>query len=66
MPALMSLNCKQLMLEFANREMAEVELLQPLSEQFSVAAGVIDVKNFYVETADDVAERLNRCLSYCP
>ena len=64
MPALMSLNCKQLMLEFANREMAEVELLQPLSEQFSVAAGVIDVKNFYVETADDVAERLNRCLEF--
>jgi 5-methyltetrahydropteroyltriglutamate--homocysteine methyltransferase len=64
MPALMSLNCKQLMLEFANREMAEVELLKPLSEQFSVAAGVIDVKNFYVETAEDVAERLNRCLMF--
>jgi 5-methyltetrahydropteroyltriglutamate--homocysteine methyltransferase len=64
MPALKSLKCKQLMLEFANREMAEIELLKPLSEQFSVAAGVIDVKNFYVETADDVMERLNRCLEF--
>jgi hypothetical protein len=32
-------------------------LLKPLSEQFSITAGVIDVINFYVETADDVAER---------
>jgi len=64
MPALKMLKCKQLMLEFANREMAEIELLKPLSEQFSVAAGVIDVKNFYVETADDVAERLSRCLGF--
>jgi hypothetical protein len=45
-PALKMLRCKQLMLEFANREMAELELLKPLSEQFSIAAGVIDVKNF--------------------
>jgi 5-methyltetrahydropteroyltriglutamate--homocysteine methyltransferase len=64
MPALKILKCKQLMLEFANREMGEIELLKPLSEQFSVAAGVIDVKNFYVETADDVAERLRRCLGF--
>jgi 5-methyltetrahydropteroyltriglutamate--homocysteine methyltransferase len=64
LPALKLLKCKQLMLEFANREMAEIDLLKPLSEQFSVATGVIDVKNFYVETADDVAERLNRCLAF--
>jgi 5-methyltetrahydropteroyltriglutamate--homocysteine methyltransferase len=63
-PALRKLKCKQLMLEFANREMAEIELLKPLSEQFSVAAGVIDVKNFYVETADDVAQRVTRCLAF--
>jgi 5-methyltetrahydropteroyltriglutamate--homocysteine methyltransferase len=60
------LKCKQLMLEFANREMAEIELLKPLSERFSIAAGVIDVKNFYVETADDVARRLNQCLAFVP
>ena len=66
MPALRMLKCKQLMLEFANREMAEIELLKPLSEQFSVAAGVIDVKNFYVETADDVARRINQCLASVP
>jgi 5-methyltetrahydropteroyltriglutamate--homocysteine methyltransferase len=54
------------MLEFANREMADIELLAPLSEQFAIAAGVIDVKSFYLETPEDVAERLKRCLKFVP
>lgn len=66
MPALQRLNCHQLMLEFANREMADVELLAPLSEQFAIAAGVIDVKSFHLETPEDVAERLRRCLEFVP
>jgi 5-methyltetrahydropteroyltriglutamate--homocysteine methyltransferase len=64
MPALQRLNCHQLMLEFANREMADVELLGPLSKRFAIAAGVVDVKNFYLETPEDVAERLTRCLKF--
>ena len=48
----------ELVLEFANREMSEVELLSELtSAGRDVAIGVIDVKNSYVETADDVARR---------
>lgn len=66
MTGLLKLECEQLMLEFANREMAEVELLEALSKKFSIAAGVIDVKNFYVETPEDVAERLKKCLDYVP
>jgi 5-methyltetrahydropteroyltriglutamate--homocysteine methyltransferase len=66
MPALQRLDCRQLMLEFANREMAGVELLAPLSERFEIAAGVVDVKNFYLETPEDVAARLMRCLAFVP
>ena len=58
------LACAQLVLEFANREMSEVEVLADLSERFDIAAGVIDVKNFYLETADDVARRLDQCLAH--
>ena len=39
------------MLELANREMAELEVLAELTDRFDIAAGVIDVKNSYVETA---------------
>jgi 5-methyltetrahydropteroyltriglutamate--homocysteine methyltransferase len=49
---------EELVLEFANREMSEVELLGEITDAGrDVAVGVIDVKNSYVETAEDVARR---------
>ncbi len=54
----------ELVLEFANREMAEVEILGEIAaEGRDVAAGVIDVKNYYLETADEVAERIDAVLA---
>ncbi len=66
MDAMQALNCHQLVLEFANREMADVELLGPLSAKFDIAAGVIDVKNFHLETTEEVATRIRRCLDHVP
>lgn len=66
MGALEALDCDQLVLEFANREMADVELLGPLGERFDIAAGVVDVKSFHLETAEDVARRVRRCLDFVP
>ncbi len=64
MGAIQRLDCEQLMLEFANREMAGVELLGSLSERFEIAAGVVDVKNWHLETAEDVARRVRSCLEF--
>src|SRR5262249_41003279 len=47
----------QLALEFASREMAEVELLQLLPKTMDVAVGLVDVKNTWVEPEELVAER---------
>lgn len=55
---------KQLALEFASREMAEIELLDQLPDTMDVAVGLIDVKNTWVEPAELVAERLRRVLQY--
>lgn len=53
----------ELVLEFANREMAEVSVLAEITAaRRHVAAGVIDVKNSWVESADDVAERIDAVL----
>jgi 5-methyltetrahydropteroyltriglutamate--homocysteine methyltransferase len=57
---------QELVLEFANREMAELEILADLTDRFDIAAGIIDVKNSYVETARDVAERIERVLAFVP
>ena len=58
--AIIGFRVDELVLEFANREMAEVKILGEIAAAGRhVAAGVIDVKNSWIETADDVAERVD-------
>jgi 5-methyltetrahydropteroyltriglutamate--homocysteine methyltransferase len=54
----------QLALEFASREMAEVELLAELPETMDVAVGLVDVKNTWIEPPELVAERLRAVLQF--
>lgn len=56
----------ELVLEFANRELAELEIAGELAGQRYLAAGVVDVKDSFIETPDDVAERIERFLAYLP
>ena len=65
-PSIGTLRCKTLMLEFANREMADLEGLPELAERYDIGAGVIDVKSFHEETPAEVAERLYRVLEFVP
>jgi 5-methyltetrahydropteroyltriglutamate--homocysteine methyltransferase len=54
----------ELVLEFANREMAELDVAAEIgSAGRDLAAGVVDVKSYYLETPDDVAERIEQLLS---
>jgi 5-methyltetrahydropteroyltriglutamate--homocysteine methyltransferase len=53
----------QLALEFASREMAEVELLKELPGTMDVAVGLVDVKNTWIEPPELIAERLRRVLA---
>src|SRR4051794_11724964 len=52
----------QLALEFASREMAEVDLLAELPASMDVAVGLVDVKNTWIEPPALVAERLRMVL----
>jgi 5-methyltetrahydropteroyltriglutamate--homocysteine methyltransferase len=62
--AMLGFRVDELVLEFANREMAEVEILGEIAATGRhVGAGVIDVKNSYLETAGDVAERIDVVLA---
>jgi 5-methyltetrahydropteroyltriglutamate--homocysteine methyltransferase len=63
-PAFLELAADELHLEMASRECAELELVERSGERHDVGVGVIDVKNYYVETADDVEERIRACLQY--
>src|SRR5205814_814919 len=60
-PALLDAKCQQFVFEYANREMAEIEHWKEIGVDRDVACGVVDVKSFYLETAEEVAERLALC-----
>ena len=65
-PELLEANADQLVFEFANREMSEVGLWKELGVDKELGAGVVDIKSFYVETPEDVAERIREVLKYVP
>ena len=66
LPDFLDLDVDEIHIEMANREFAEIELLRPFSEKMNVAVGIIDVKNYYIETVEDVVDRIKRCLQYVP
>lgn len=62
--AMLAFTVDELVLEYANREMAEVDLLGEIAAAGrDVAVGVIDVKNYHLETADEVAGRIDTVLA---
>lgn len=65
-PHVLEANCDQLVLEFANREMADIELWQRYPNDKELGVGVIDVKAFRPESADVVADRIRRALAVVP
>jgi 5-methyltetrahydropteroyltriglutamate--homocysteine methyltransferase len=66
LPDFLDFKVDEVHVEMANREFAEIELLAPFAEKLDVAVGIIDVKNYYIETVDDVVERIKKCLKYVP
>jgi len=65
-PQLLDCTCDQFVFEYANREMAEIDLWKEIGVDRDVACGVVDVKSFYMETPEDVAERIRLCLTHIP
>ena len=54
---------EELVLEWANREMAELDVAADIAAAGrDLGAGVVDVKSYHLETADEVAERIEAVL----
>ena len=65
-PAFLDMNVDEIHLEMASREFSEIELIREIAAKKDVACGIIDVKSYYVETAEDVADRVRLCLKHAP
>jgi 5-methyltetrahydropteroyltriglutamate--homocysteine methyltransferase len=63
---ILKFNVSQLLLEFANRELDEIEVCAEVARHKEVAAGLLDVKNYYIETPQDIAERIRITLKHVP
>ena len=66
LPDFLDLTVDEIHVEMANREFAELSLLASFAEKMRVAVGIVDVKNYYIETVEDVQERIRQCLQYIP
>ncbi len=64
LPDFLDLKVNEVHLEMANREFAEVELLAEFAKNMHVAVGIVDVKSYYIETVEDIVERIQLCLKY--
>lgn len=63
-PHILDMHTDQFALEFANRELAELDLWREFPSDKELAAGLVDVKNYYVETPEDVAARIRTALAF--
>lgn len=65
-PAFLDLSVDEVHLEMASREFSEIEIIERIVPRMDVAVGIIDVKSYYIETVDEVADRVRRCLFHAP
>ncbi len=65
-PAILDAKVDQFVLEFANREMAEIDLWKEVGSSKELGVGLVDQKSFYIETPEDIAERIRIALKFVP
>jgi 5-methyltetrahydropteroyltriglutamate--homocysteine methyltransferase len=65
-PAFLDVHVEEIHLEMASREFAELEIIEQVAKKKDVAVGIIDVKSYYIETPEDVANRVRACLKFAP
>jgi 5-methyltetrahydropteroyltriglutamate--homocysteine methyltransferase len=56
----------QFVLDFANREMVDVDILKELPQDKEVAIGVLDIRTTQIESAEQVAERIRKVIAVVP
>lgn len=65
-PDFLDLQVDEMHVEMASREYAELEVIGEIAKRMDVAVGVIDVKSYFIETPEFVADVVRRCLEYAP
>ena len=65
-PAFKAITVDEIHVEMASREFAELDVIATIAENHDVAVGIVDVKSYYVEPPEVIAERVRDCLKHAP
>ncbi len=65
-PAFLDMEVDEIHVEMANREYSELEVIGLITERRDAAVGIIDVKSYFIEPPQLVAETVRRCLKFAP
>ena len=65
-PAFLRLTVDEVHLEMASREFAEIERIKDVAAVADVAVGIVDVKSYWIEPAEEIAARVRMCLRHAP
>jgi len=65
-PAFLDFKADEMHVEMASREFAEIEIIAAIATRMDAAVGIVDVKSYYVETPEDIANRVRLCLQHAP
>jgi len=60
----LAVNCEQFALDFTLRDMADVKALEVIPPDREVQVGVIDVRTLYIESDDEIVERIHKVLEH--
>ena len=65
-PAFLEMNVDEIHVEMASRQFSEIEIIELISKKMDVAVGIVDVKSYYIESPEDIADRVRLCLKHAP
>ena len=63
-PDFLNLDVDEIHFEMASREFSEIEMIEEIAKKKDVSIGVIDVKSYFIESPEHIAESVRRCLKY--
>ena len=63
-PLLKQVNVEEFSFEFANREMTELEVLREIDDSKDLSVGLVDVKSFWIEPPEEIAQRVHKVAGY--
>ncbi len=65
-PAFLDFKADEMHVEMASREFAEIGFIALIATRMDAAVGLVDVKSYYLETPENIADRARLCLKHAP